>query len=346
MPIFVKVGGVWKNIDYLATNNLGTWKEVTEAFVKDSGVWKSTYKGAFGHTATISSPTANFDLLTRIQQDGWDGTSDVQSQVTIAAPVVMYSTSTGTGAVTIPDGFPAGSQLTITNAGTWTGKGGNGGNGRQAWPIPSIGQGSSSGLPGGVCLDNNISTPGILNIDNQGTIAGGGGGGGGGGNHYVSILIPGPPIPGPKPAQQVPAPYQGFSRMGGGGGGGGAGTSLSPSSGGAGRIGRYQGNRKGTPSETDGSISATGGQAGNDSAGSGGAGGPRVYPPLNPPNQPGGPGGSGGARGAGGGAGTSRPPNSSPVSLSGRPGGGAGSAVQGNSTINWISTGTRQGPIV
>ena len=131
---------------------------------------------------TISANTTNYDIRAAAIADGWDGVLPLSANVVINAGVYVYSTSTGTPAMSSNTSgtFPGGSTLTIVNNGTIVGRGGNGGAGAAANALSSgVEQagGSFSGSAGGNGLDLNYAT----NLYQQGTISGGGGGGGGGG---------------------------------------------------------------------------------------------------------------------------------------------------------------------
>lgn len=145
-------------------------------------------------------------------------------------------------------------------------------------------------------------------INNAGTIAGGGGGGGGGGSHAIAV--------------------KGVSFYRGGGGGGGGRSSLTASPAGDG-------------GSASGGTNNIAGQAGSDgayaSAGAGGAGGSGNTSQADAGD--GGGGGGWGSSGSDGGTVTQG------LSLGGS-GGASGQAVNGNSNITWIATGTRLGPIV
>ena len=109
--------------------------------------------------------------------------------VNIAAGVAIGSTSTGQPALTTGP-FASGSSITINNAGTIAGAGGDGGTdaGHNLTSCPNY-----NGLPGGNALD--IATGGVV-VNNTGTIGGGGGGGGagaelGGGNPCTAFRVGG-----------------------------------------------------------------------------------------------------------------------------------------------------------
>ena len=200
---------------------------------------------------TIAASTTNANLRTLALAAGWGGSARVIA--TINSGVFVYSTSTGTPALTINGSFPSG--VTLTNNGTIQGQGGKGGNGNG-------GVGSSGGLA--------LSVSVAVTVTNNNRIAGGGGGGGGGG------------IYGEQSNPKYPASYAGGGGGGGGlggtGGAGGAGGIVNPYNGQAGSAGSQTGTGSGGTYQTyggaGGSYGATGavGQ-GNVQPGYGGGGG-------------------------------------------------------------------------
>jgi hypothetical protein len=110
---------------------------------------------------TISSNTTNANLATLATTAGWNGTSKVIA--TVGSGIYVYSTSTGTPGLTVPNSFPNG--VEIVNNGFILGMGGNSGGANRS---------NSVGLPGGNALNilRNVT------ITNNSYIAGGGGGGG------------------------------------------------------------------------------------------------------------------------------------------------------------------------
>ena len=192
---------------------------------------------------TISSNQTNANLRTLAVNAGWNQSSSVTA--TISGGVTVYSTSTGTPALTVNGSFPGG--VTLVNNGTILGCGGNGGQGGSYLSNAGVSGGSSGGLA--------LSVSVAVSVNNgSGRIAGGGGGGGGGGSR-----------------QQSYGKGQ-IARAGGGGGGGGIGNG-SLGLGGANRSFAY-GGRDGTAGTL--TANGTGGAGGTDAgytAGSGGAGG-------------------------------------------------------------------------
>lgn len=193
--------------------------------------------------ATISSNQTNLNLATWAAANGWNGTAP--ATITIATGVWVYSTSTGTPALTTGN-FPNG--LTIVNNGFIAGMGGAGG------PAPG------NGFPGG----NAISLGCSLTINNTngsayiggggggGASAGGGGGGAGGGAGGASSSTTGS-IPGGAGG--------GINSSGGNGGANPALGSGAYSGGGGGRIFPGVGGAART-STTDATLGGLGGGAG------------------------------------------------------------------------------------
>lgn len=192
-----------------------------------------------------------------------------------------------------------------------------------SWPggVTLINNGSivGRGGTGGISATNGgaggraLSVSVAVTIDNQGTIAGGGGGGAGGwpANYSSSCEM----------GESSSACYA----PGGGGGGGQSNTSYNGLGGAGGTTSIshcwYSSN---SSAGTDGTSSA---------AGTGGAGG-TCTSCICTGNHTAQTGGAGGALGAAG------------SNTTGRVGGAAGQAVNGNSNITWTNTGTRLGTIV
>jgi len=196
---------------------------------------------------SISSNQTNANLRTLAINAGWPGTAQVIA--TINSGIFVYSTSTGTPALTIDGAFPNGVKL--TNNGTIQGMGGVGGSGAgsNSFPNPNLAAGSA-GSAGGLALSVSVA----VTIDNgPGRIAGGGGGGGGG------------------KAISTGSYGKGFTTSTGGGGGGGLGGNGG--SGGSGGSGGGWGFPAGTPGGSGSqAANGSGGPAGNV-GGPGGAGG-------------------------------------------------------------------------
>lgn len=183
----------------------------------------------------IAANTNNYDVYTNRGGSYIAGGTDIT--VTVAAPVIVGSTSTGTYALLVPSAFNPADTITIVNNGVIQGMGGNGGAG-------SLGAGGAGSIGG-----NAIYTNRPVTITNNGVIASGGGGGGGGSNNFQGGKFP--------------------ANLGGGGGGGGAGTNGG--SGGAGAGSAYAGSAGGSGTSTAGG----GGGAGYTGGAAGGAGGGR-----------------------------------------------------------------------
>lgn len=164
---------------------------------------------------------------------------------------------------------------------------------------------AGAGGAGGTALDASGVSGFTFKVDNQGTIRGGGGGGGAGNRGSGDWLYGGA---GPD------------QTMGGGGGGGGQGWT-----GGAAGAGDYG-------ADFPGNAGTVGGPTG---AGSGGS-------PGQTPSW-GGYGGNGGTWGNAGSAASAI--YASGGSNAGGAGGAGGKAVNGNSNITWINTGTRTGTV-
>ncbi len=124
-------------------------------------------------TFTISTNQTNANLRTLAVNAGWAGTAKVVA--TINSGIFVYSTSTGTPALTIDGSFPNG--VALVNGGTIQGQGGDAGRGG------NYNTNGSGGSSGGLALSVAVA----VTITNNNRIAGGGGGGGGGGGaEYVS----------------------------------------------------------------------------------------------------------------------------------------------------------------
>jgi hypothetical protein len=130
----------------------------------------------------ISSNVTNYDIRAACIADGWDGTSDLVANVTINAGVYVRSTS-----VSLPSldtnssgSFPATYSIILNVYGSLMGRGGNGGDGADAWAYANNVDGGTSPTSGTAGGDT-IRARAAISINNQGTIWAGGGGGGGGG---------------------------------------------------------------------------------------------------------------------------------------------------------------------
>jgi hypothetical protein len=146
---------------------------------------------------TISANTSNYNIYDNRGGTYVAGNSKVT--LTINSGVVVFSTSTGSPALTTGSSWTTGDEITIVNNGTILGRGGTGGNGALT---------GGTGGGGGGALQAQFA----VSVDNQNRIAGGGGGGGGGASSSV-------------------AEESGTYSAGGGGGGGGIGNGTGGSGG-------------------------------------------------------------------------------------------------------------------
>jgi hypothetical protein len=129
----------------------------------------------FSFTRTISSDTSNYNLYNDLIANGWNGTSAVNVNVTIASGIVLYASTNTVAAFTVGN-LPSGSPITITNSGYIVGRGGEGAG--KGYPSQSdYNNTAPSSANGGTALTTTIP----ISINNLGTIGGGGGGGGVGG---------------------------------------------------------------------------------------------------------------------------------------------------------------------
>ena len=196
------------------------------------------------------------------------GQSDIT--VTIPSGTTIYSTSTGTAAITF-SGFSSGDEVRIDNYGVIAGKGGDGG--------------TPNGAAGGDAINYNPANAAFYPYNYSGaTIAGGGGGGGRGAAVQVSV---------DRTSGYTTTTYTYYAR--GGGGGGGAGANGQYNSSGSSYVGNA--------SLVSYVTTTTNGSAGGST--SGGAAGAADYGYYYTTNNyylvSGGAGGAGGARGASGG---------------------------------------------
>jgi hypothetical protein len=204
---------------------------------------------------TISANTANYNVYTSRGPTYDPGKSDIT--VTVNPGIIVYSTSTGTAAFSVPSAFNPADTITVVNNGTILGCGGGGGGGGSAG-VGFANPGGSGSAAGGAFLTQRAVT-----VNNLNRIAGGGGGGGGGGGSAAVT---------PDDGNWYPAP-------GGSGGSGIGGSSLtSPSPGSTGSTAPL--GNKGGNGGAGGNYGSSGssGQSGSNgtilgSGGSGGAGG-------------------------------------------------------------------------
>lgn len=339
---FVNDAGTWRTVKAIYVNDGTAWRTVRNQWVKDSaGTWRLVHQGAFIYSETVSTPTANYNLRTKLTAAGWNGTDDVDASITINPGVTVYSTAIPTAGFILSPALPAGSTVTLTNAGTITGKGGAGGAGGDATvagtaPYPVTVNNGTNGSAGG--LGMLIASP--ITINNTGGIIGGGGGGGGGGGSRATYNGSGP-----GPTKNAVA--------GGSAGSGGASSAGSPALGGPGGTVTI-------PAPVSGVFAVGNGTSGNAGTATAGAAVPGVTVLANIPaglptaTAVGGAGGAGGARGSAGSAGglgssTGSPavfiPTSAPAATSG---GAGGTAISGNPfvTLPVPQLGTISGPRV
>lgn len=225
--------------------------------------------------------------------------------VTINSGVYVSSSSTGVYALDVDTSWATGDTVTIVNNGFIIGMGGNGGSGRSI--SGTTGSGGSNGAPGGPAL--RAQRPIILL--NYGTIGGGGGGGAGGASGNGTTVTTGP---------KWDVSYVPDTNGGSGGGGGRSGTTNS--------VGGGGGSASGMTYNYPGYAGASG------TVTAAGAGGVRT----------GGAGGSGGGWGASGGGSPNNGSISTVRAAATSPGAG-GAAINGNTNITWVATGTRLGAI-
>lgn len=228
-----------------------------------AGIMQMLIAGASGwiFNQTISATTTNYNLRASAVAAGWNQVEPLIANITIAAGVVVGSTSTGAYAFDTGATFPAGSKLSLTlGSGAYIvgmgGAGGTGGKGSDSNGAFSDNSGAGgAGGAGGPALRAQY----YLTVTNNGVIGGGGAGGAGGHGGY-----------GMNPCVYV-------AGSGGGGGGGGAGyAGGSGGVGGAAGIDYYAGNN-----------GYVGGSGGAGSVSSGGAGGSVSVPAYDTCGSPG-----------------------------------------------------------
>lgn len=303
--------GYYARVRYKGSNgNSSSWSNTTTF----------TTANQFAVNATISASTTNYSMRSAAVAAGWDQATPLKMTVTVNNGVVIGSTTTAAFSFDTGAPYPVGSELALNNNGSILGKGGD------------------AGTSGGPALRAQV----VLAVTNNGTIGGGGGGGGqGAGGQYVAN----PEIYG----------VSGTWYTVGGGGGGGQG---SPGGSGGGTNGTGNGPYayyRGAAGGGSGTINAAG-SGGLGAYGHEGAVAPNTY-------IAGGSGGSGGTLGQPGSSGenaqwsgenygtgnvmsSTSPMNFSDTNYPPSTSGGAGGlAVQGNSNIAWIATGTRLGSI-
>lgn len=260
----------------------------------------------FIFSPTITTNTPDYNIKSAAIAAGWDQVRPLIATITINSGVAVGSTSTSTHGLSTGSTFPSGTELYIINNGYILGRGGNGGSGGY---LGNVGANGGNGAGGGPALLAQFP----ITITNTGIIGGGGGGGGGQGT-WQGFTISG----------SGKSAIVGVNGGGGGGGGAGyiAGSGGSP---GADYYSTYPYNYYGTSSTAGGSGGLT----------SGGGGGYNGYGTTYYA-------GAGGSLGSSGGTGSSL---QSAQGYYAGVGGPAGAAVNGNSNITWITTGTRYGAI-
>lgn len=217
-------------------------------------------------SVTIAANTTNYTLNPAAVSGYSSGKTDVT--FTVNSGVYLYSTSTGTPALTI-SGFAAGDTITVVNNGYIMGMGGAGG-------------GNTSVTAGGNAISLGFNTT----ITNNAYIGGGGGGGGGSTSGYTSGAGGGGAGGGAGAA--ITNYITGSGGAGGGVGasgsnggyasvskftavGGGGGGRIMPGTGGAG-YGQGSGGRGGGAGGGGGGIGAGNGGSGGAAGGGGGGG--------------------------------------------------------------------------
>jgi hypothetical protein len=308
MSLNVKHNGSFKAPSTISYRDGGTWRTGAEAFIKNNGVWTSIWSGAIKLTLSTNQATPT-DLRVWALANGWDGTSGLQ--VTVDTGIILSSDNSATPALTITGDFPKG--VTLINRGRIIGQGGAGGRGSWRYgdgdSVELVGE---AGYAGGTAIDVSVA----VIIDNQGEILGGGGGGGG----------------------SEAAHSDGYGTGIGGNGGGGGQSGLTDAPGGA--AGRYR--SPGTAALDYGNE----GLPGTISAPGVGGEGFEVNSGALSRADDGGDGGVWGANGNMGGQSFKNLKSGGQVLYSTFAGGAGGLAVNGNSNINWTTTGVRTGGIV
>jgi hypothetical protein len=264
------------NTEFGRGNNLNAYRGTT--WYTDAGASGTFSSGAISFSDfyskratspmfsfTISSNQVNANLRTLAVNAGWNQSSALTA--TIASGVYIYSTSTGTPALTINGSFPGG--VTLVNNGVIQGMGGAGGMGGY-WTGSKIAPIAGGG--GGLALSVSVG----VSINNANLIAGGGGGGGGAA--FISRYY------GKQQSTQLGG-SSGGGGLGGGAGGassgtrygftpnaGGAGTLTSAGSGGAAKIDTLNSGQYNLAGANGGSYGSAGGTAASsgDQAGAGG----------------------------------------------------------------------------
>ena len=201
-----------------------------------------TSVNTFNFTATISSNTTSYNLVTAATAAGWNGVTPIIANITVNNGVSIAGTGdTTSSAFLLTSTIPTKSIITLTNNGTIYGAGGAGGSGyngvvEEAGNTDGVGFGGDvpdnpygnlgSGTNGNNAVNGYtaiyVDTNCTFNIYNYGTITGGGGGAGGnggnnanggnGGNGGIALVETGTPT--------ITLYNQIGATFGGGGGGG------------------------------------------------------------------------------------------------------------------------------
>ena len=165
----VKVGSSWETVQKIHVKNGGTWTQVKRAYGKVGASWETTYEYEWVYEySTGEHLDQDIDLISGI--DKFHNVRIViPSGTTIRSSLATgYALNTGSG---------YGGALTIENAGSILGAGGNGGDGGRGDQTSAAGNAGQDGQDGGSAI--NIQSD--VRIINTGVIQGGQGGGGGGG---------------------------------------------------------------------------------------------------------------------------------------------------------------------
>ena len=275
-------------------------------------------------TYTFSANTTQTSINIATLSGYSAGKSDVT--ITIGSGIYLYSTSTGSPALSLSGGT-TGDTLTIVNNGYIMGMGGNG-----------RGQTYQSGLPGGPAIS--LGYPATINNTNASAYIGGGGGSGGASNAYNGYAGSGGGagggLGGSYGYQPGNAPGGAAGSAGGSGAnaaGGGGGGRIFPGTGGAGGYASNEGGAPGAGGGAGGGGAALrgSGKASTQVTASGGGGGWGAS------------GGSGNtsegysARGGSGGSGNASGGNGNLAYLWYGGGGGGNAVVLNGKTVTWTS---------
>jgi hypothetical protein len=258
---------------------------------------------------TISSNQVNTNLRTLAVNAGWNQASAVQA--TVGSGVYIYSTSTGTPALTIDGSWPKG--VTLVNNGYIMGMGGAGG----AAP-------GGSGGGGGPAMSLGVS----FSLTNNSYIGGGGGGGAAGNNSSGGAAGGGGGAGGANGGFATNYGGPGGTAGGAGGGPGSSGNNGAGNNGSGGGGGRIMPGSGGSANSGGGQAGGGGGRSGLGVNGGAGGGAGNAGTGVGTPA-----GGGGGGWGASGG------------SVAGRNGSG-GKAINLNGySVTYLTSGTIYGGV-